>query len=48
MLSIGIKIIEYKRRIQYDQEEENKIEFLCRTQVIHALAYVLSQGISRS
>jgi hypothetical protein len=24
-----------------------KIEFLCITQVIHALAYVLSQGVSR-
>jgi hypothetical protein len=48
MLSIGIKITEYKRWIQYDQEEEMKIEFLCRTQVIHALAYVLRKVVSRS
>jgi hypothetical protein len=39
---------EYKRRIRYDQEEEMKIEFLCRTEVIHALSYVLSQRISGS
>lgn len=44
---IGIKIIDLKRRMWYNQEEEMKMEFLCGTQVTHALAYVLSNEWSR-
>ena len=47
-LSIGIKIMDLKRTIWYDQEEEMKMNFLCGTQISHALAYVLSHGGSRS
>ena len=48
MLSIGIKIIDLKRWIWYDQEEEMKMKFLCGTQISHALDYVLSHWGSRS
>ena len=48
ILRIGIKIIDLKRIIWYDQEEEMKMEFLCGTQLSHALAYVLSNEWSRS
>jgi hypothetical protein len=46
-LGIGLQIIDLKRRIWYDQEEKMKMEFLCGTQVSHALAYVLSNEWSR-
>jgi hypothetical protein len=41
-LIIGIKIIDVKKGIWYDQEEEIKMEFLCGTKLSDYLAYVFT------